>query len=84
MKLIIKNNMGNEHHLNCEAPICQEDPNPNYKNEVLWYPGEKVCKKSPYEKFQIKQIEINKLVKENKFKDIDKAYTANDLELNSI
>lgn len=76
--------MGNEHHLNCLAPICQEDTNPNYKNEVLWYPGETVCKKGPYQKFQLKQNEINRLVKKGKFKDIDKAYTANDLESGSI
>ena len=68
------------HHLRCEAPICQGDPNPNYKDEVIWHPGEKVCMKKPYEKFQRKQLDINKWVKKGKFKNIDVAYTAKDLE----
>jgi hypothetical protein len=38
----------------------------------------------PYEKFQKKQLEINKLVKEKKFKNMDRGYTANELENNSI
>lgn len=72
------------HHLLCEAPICQGDPNCNYKKEVVWIPGEIVCKRSPYQKFQKKQIEINKLVKKGKFKNIDKPYAAEDLETKSI
>ena len=68
------------HHLICEAPICQGDPNPCYKNEVLWYPGEIVCKKGPYLKFQKKQIDINRWVTQGKFRNVDQAYTANDLE----
>jgi hypothetical protein len=72
--------MEHKHHLQCEAPICQDDFNPNYKDEVLWFPGEKICKKPPYQKFQIKQIEINKLVKDGKFGNMDISYTANQLE----
>ena len=76
--------MSKEHYLVCSAPICQDDLNPSDKDEVIWYPGERICKKSPYEKFQIKQIEINKLVAMGKFKNIDIPYTANDLETKSI
>jgi hypothetical protein len=76
--------MSKEHYLVCSAPICPDDTNPSYKDEVIWYPGERICKKSPYEKFQIKQIEINKLVAMGKFKNIDIPYTANDLETKSI
>ena len=72
------------HHLICKAAICQGDPNENYKNEVIWRPGEIVCKKGPYQQFQRKQIEINKCVKEGKFKHLDTAYTAYDLETKLI
>jgi len=73
-----------EHYLVCRAPICVRDPNPNYKEEALWYPGERVCKIAPYQKFQNKQIEINKLVKKEKFKHLYTSYTANELETKSI
>jgi len=72
------------HHLNCEAPICNGDPDPIYRYRVLWYPGELICKRKPYEKFQIKQLEINRLVKKNKFKNMDSCYTADELENSSI
>ncbi len=76
--------MTTEHYLLCEAPICQGDPNPLYKIEVVWRPGELVCLKKPYTKFQKKQLEINKLVAEGKFKNMDVAYKAQDLETKSI
>lgn len=73
-----------KHHLICEAPICQDDPNLNYKIEVIWRPGEKVCLKKPYQKFQKKQLDINFWVEKGKFKNIDQIYNANDLETLSI
>jgi hypothetical protein len=76
--------MFKEHRLICNTPICQDDINPNYKDEVIWYPGERICKKFPYRKFQIKQLEINKLVAMGKFKNVDIPYTANELETKSI
>jgi len=76
--------MGNKHYLSCEAPICAGDPNPNYKKEVLWYPGEKICQKTPYQKFQKKQIDINYWLKQGKFKNLEKYYTVNDLETKLI
>lgn len=75
-----KENIRNRHYLNCEAAICQDNPNPTYVNEAIWYPGELVCSKSPYQKFQQKQIDINKWVAKGKFKNIDIPYTAYDLE----
>lgn len=72
------------HYSSCEAPICNEDTNPNYKKEVIWYPGEKICTRKPYEKFQRVQMEINNLVRKGKFRNIDKPYTAENLEGNSI
>jgi len=72
--------MPKEHYLICEAPICAEDPNPNYRDEVVWYPGEKICRKIPYEKFQRKQLSINILVKKGKFRNVEKSYTAHELE----
>lgn len=68
------------HYLICEAPICNDDRNQNYKKEIIWYPGEKICMRKPYEKFQRVQIEINDLVRKGKFRNIDKPYTAEDLE----
>jgi len=74
----------NSHYLNCEAPICQNDPNPNFKKEVIWLPGEKVCRKFPYEKFQRKQLSINILVNKERFKNTSRAYTAHRLENSCI
>ena len=76
--------MHHEHYLTCNAPICQADPNPNYKEEVIWYPSEQICKKAPFEKFQVKQIEINELLRESRFQNMDHVYTANELENGSI
>lgn len=76
--------MPKEHFIICGAPVCAEDPNPNYKNEVVWWPGEKVCRKVPYEEFQKKQLSINMLVKKGKFKNAEMAYTAHKLETCSI
>ena len=76
--------MEDKHYLNCPAPICQGDPNPNYKHEVIWYPGELICKRTPCEKFQKIQKDINKWVRKGKFKHKEKAYTANDLENSSL
>ena len=73
-----------KHHLLCGSAICAEDPNPNFKEEVLWFPGERVCRKFPYQEFQKKQLSINILLQKRKFKNIDKPYTANELENSSI
>jgi len=72
------------HHLECEAPICKDDPNPNFKHAVKWYAGEDVCTKSPYTKWQKKQIDINKWVKLGKFRNLEILYTAYELETKSI
>lgn len=72
------------HYLVCEAPICNDDPNPDYKDEVIWVPGELICQKGPYHKFQKKQVEINRCVAKGKFKNVDVPYTAHDLENKSI
>ena len=69
----------NQHLENCQAPICACDTNPEYKDEVIWYAGEQVCRHQPYELFQEKQIEINKLVSKKKY-DVDRYFTARDLE----
>lgn len=76
--------MKERHYLRCEAPICNDDPNLNYKMKVIWYAGEKICLRGPYKKFQKKQREINKLVAKGKFKNVDVPYTAHDLETRSI
>ena len=68
-----------KHNENCSAPICSCDPNPNYKKEVLWTPGESVCRQQPYQEFQKKQLIINRLVSKGKYA-LDKFFTAIDLE----
>lgn len=73
-----------KHYLECEAPICKESAESNYKHELVWYAGEKICQKTPYEKFQKKQLAINKEVKSGKFRHLDVAYNAHDLETRSI
>jgi len=72
--------MEKEHYLICGAPICAEDPNPNYKDEVVWYPGEKICRRIPCQKFQRKQLSINILVKKGKFRNVEMPYTATEIE----
>ncbi len=76
--------MLNKHYLFCDAPVCAGDPNLNYKNEVLWYPSEKVCGQKPYERFQQKQLQINKETENGTFKNLDESYGANELENRSI
>lgn len=76
--------MADKHYLTCPAAVCQKDENSNWKNEILWFPGEAICKKAPYQQFQKKQAQINKLVSKGKFRNIDIPYTANDLETRCI
>ena len=76
--------MKDKHHLHCNAPICQNDDNLNWKNDTVWYAGEPVCMKSPYQKFQQKQKDINKWVAKGKFRNMDIPYTAHDLETKLI
>jgi len=69
----------NKRHLkNCSAPICNCDPNTNYKDEVVWCPGEEICKHKPYQKFQEQQVVINKLFRKGKIE--DGTFSANQLE----
>jgi len=72
------------HHIVCEASICNDDPNPTWKDDSVWIPGELICGKKPYKKFQKIQIEINKLIKQERFRNVDKRYTARMLEEDSI
>jgi len=63
----------------CDAPLCNES-----KDEAVWLPGEKVCLKAPMQKYQRVQRDINELVKEGRFKNLETAYTRHDLETQSI
>jgi hypothetical protein len=73
-----------KHWETCEAPICAGDSNPNYKKEVVWYPGEVVCGKSPYQSFQRKQAKINRFVAKGEFKHPDRYFTAEMLEKRTV
>lgn len=57
------------HFKNCSAPICCCDPNKDYKDEVVWCPGEDICRWKPYQKFQEQQAIINKLFRKGKIED---------------
>lgn len=67
------------HAEECPAPICKDDNNPNYMKDVLWYPGEGICGKSPMTKWQRNQRRINKLVAKGTFKNLDSYFTADSL-----
>ena len=73
-----------KHSEYCEAAICAGSFSPNYKNEIPWYPGEKICTQKPYAKFQKKQLAINKEVEKGTFRNTDTPYTADELENKSI
>lgn len=69
--------MTTKHSALCEAPICANDPNPNFMDEVIWHPSEKVCLFSPLTKWQKKQNKINKNIERYSR---EEGYTANQLE----
>lgn len=75
--------MKNKHYLICPAAICNGDPNPNYKNEVKWVPGEIICQRKPLEKYQIIQKRINESFKKGGFQDSE-GFTASQLEASSF
>ena len=72
--------MKNQHHLNCEAPICADDPENDFKKTRVWFPGEPVCGQSPYQPFQRKQAKINRLVAKGLFKHSETYFTAEMLD----
>lgn len=73
-----------KHCLICEAPICRDDTTQNFESEVIWYAGELVCQKGPFQKFQLVQNDINRWVEKGKFKNLDTPYTKYELENKSI
>ena len=61
----------------CLAPLCQDD----YTDTYIWYPGEPVCTKKPYTKWQKQQHKINKHIgKQTKPHYLNEALTVPDLE----
>ena len=52
-----------EHSLQCDAPICHDD-----HGKALWYPGESVCGKTPFKKFQKRQAKINRWIAKGEMK----------------
>jgi hypothetical protein len=73
-------NKTSQHGLKCSAPICMLDKNTNWQKYIIWYPGEKVCDKKPYNKVQKIQLEINKFLNRRHIIEIDKYFTYSDLE----
>ena len=70
--------MIHKHYLECEAPICADEraykDNPNWKEDVIWYPGEPFCGKMPYTSWQRKQVKINRLFDKGLLKHGDRYY----------
>ena len=73
-----------EHHSVCECAICNDDPNPNNKNEAKWWPGESVCQRKPHKEYQNIQKRINEAFKEGRFQDLEEPFTANELEASTL
>ena len=71
--------MKTRHNLLCESSVCNDDPNPRYRDEVIYQPGDRVCKKKPEQKFQRVQHRINESYKRGGFQETD-GFTANQLE----
>lgn len=67
-----------QHHLLCEANICADTrcyvDQPNWQKELTWFPGEAVCGKTPFTKWQKRQAKINRLHAKGLFKHGDKFY----------
>ncbi|OGD95499.1 hypothetical protein A3F57_03125 [Candidatus Roizmanbacteria bacterium RIFCSPHIGHO2_12_FULL_36_11] len=70
----------NHDNLHCPGPICAGDDTPGWKENVIWYPGEPLCRKYPYEKWQNVQRKINRLYTQGKLKYPYTFYTASMLE----
>jgi len=69
-----------KHWQRCEAPICAGDPNSNFPKEVIWYPGEAVCVKSPSTHWQRVQRRLNRLLRKSLLKHLWTYYTVEMLE----
>lgn len=60
---------------NCPGAICEADPTPNWKDHVLWYPGEFICSRTPLSHAQKVQKRLNKLLAKGKLKNPYSCYT---------
>jgi len=61
----------------CEAPICQDERgyyDPDWKKNVIWYPGEPVCQKTPLTLWQKRQKLTNRWLANGEFKYKDEYY----------
>ena len=67
------------HYVNCNAPICAEDTNPNFRDEVVWHPDEEICKLKPTERWHKLQHSLVYLTSTGRFIDKGQGYTANEL-----
>lgn len=66
--------------MKCDGVICVADQSKEWKNKVIWYPGERECTSQPFNKWQKMQRKINKRVKAGTFKYMGLYFTAHDLE----
>ena len=65
---------------NCNAPICQEFPN----DDTVWYAGEEVCCKKPFNRIQKMQNSLNYLLRRSKLEKPDRPYTERELSVGGI
>ena len=68
------------HIKKCPAPLCMSCKKQGWKEDFVWYPGEKICDRKPYTGIQKKQKKINELVKKGDFVHTDRYFTAEMLE----
>lgn len=67
-------------YLNCQGVMCEADPTPDWKKNVIWYAGESICGRSPYSRIQKIQSRINRLFRNGKIKFPRMFYTGELLE----
>ena len=67
-----------QHWLVCEAPLCADERGYvdilNWRKDVIWYPGELICQRKPFTKWQKRQSLINRWFAKGQFKYGDTRY----------
>ena len=71
-----------KHELECEAPICMGDSNPNFKKEVIWCPGESICQKTPL-KIKQRMKRISEVYAKGNLQDLE-GMTFSELERSTL
>lgn len=76
-----RNKLMSHDQYHCPGSICVGDDTPNWKENVIWYPGEFVCTRKPYAHVQKVQHRINKLLLKGVFKNPKRWFTYKTLDV---